>query len=146
MLRIRYLLVPWEGYFLIAQKTCLRLRHPFFILTTEVNQAAMAILQRIRGALRTEESVFQENQDGKYGEMRILTQLRMFSTYGERCNTTAVTNTSSRKSQRVWKHWNFFAFFWAVSFNPNQWNTGSSLVNQGLVSVPFPDEIHGIEI
>ncbi|KIW25907.1 uncharacterized protein PV07_09043 [Cladophialophora immunda] len=34
--------------------------------------------------------------------------------------------------QRTWRHWNYFMFFWAVSFNPNQWNTGSSLVNQGL--------------
>ncbi|OIW28585.1 putative allantoin permease [Coniochaeta ligniaria NRRL 30616] len=35
--------------------------------------------------------------------------------------------------QRTWKHWNYFMFFWAVSFNPNQWNTGSSLVSSGLL-------------
>lgn len=26
-----------------------------------------------------------------------------------------------------------FMFYWAVSFNSVQWNTGASLVNQGLV-------------
>ncbi|KAF2099748.1 putative allantoin permease [Rhizodiscina lignyota] len=36
-------------------------------------------------------------------------------------------------SQRTWISWSYFAFFWAVSFNPVQWNTGASLVNQGLL-------------
>lgn len=41
-----------------------------------------------------------------------------------------------RRPQRTWKHYNYFMFFWAVSFNPNQWNTGSSLVSSGLVYSP----------
>ena len=36
-------------------------------------------------------------------------------------------------SMRSWGYFNYFIFWWAVSFNPNQWNTGSSLVSLGLV-------------
>ncbi|RFU23867.1 hypothetical protein B7463_g12470, partial [Scytalidium lignicola] len=75
----------------------------------------MAIWQRVDRVIRTKQSVFQQGGD------------KHERAWGnEDLDPTPV-------KQRTWKHWNYFAFFWAVSFNPNQWNTGSSLVNQGLL-------------
>lgn len=64
--------------------------------------------------------------------MKILTQHRKPRNF-----QIAVSSTSDqlcRPSARLWTHWNYFAFFWAVSFNPVAWNTGSSLISVGLVS------------
>ncbi|KAL1845350.1 hypothetical protein VTK73DRAFT_632 [Phialemonium thermophilum] len=72
-------------------------------------------LQALDKRLQTQESKFQSESDGK----------------DRRWGNEDLDPTPP--SQRTWKHFNYFMFFWAVSFNPNQWNTGSSLVSSGLL-------------
>ncbi|KAI1859446.1 hypothetical protein JX265_010449 [Neoarthrinium moseri] len=74
----------------------------------------MSVWKRIDEALRTKESDFNEaEKDGKTWSNEDL--------------------DPSPPSARTWGHWDYFAFFWAVSFNPIAWNSGSSLVALGLL-------------
>ncbi|KAL1893324.1 hypothetical protein Sste5346_006501 [Sporothrix stenoceras] len=74
----------------------------------------MSILTKLDNALRTKESIFHEQQEDtkKWGNEDL---------------------DPTPPSARLWTHWNYFAFFWAVSFNPIAWNTGSSLISLGLL-------------
>ncbi|CAK7224026.1 hypothetical protein SBRCBS47491_005409 [Sporothrix bragantina] len=74
----------------------------------------MSFLAKVDRALRTKESIFRESQEDE-------------KTWGnEDLDPTP-------EPARPWTHWNYFAFFWAVSFNPIAWNSGSSLISLGLL-------------
>ncbi|KAH8882073.1 putative allantoin permease [Thozetella sp. PMI_491] len=74
----------------------------------------MGILSKIDEVLRTKESKFQESRtDGKTWSNEDL--------------------DPTPPAARRWNRWNYFAFFWAVSFNPIAWNSGSSMVALGLL-------------
>lgn len=89
----------------------------------------MGFLSRVDTFLRTKESIFRESQldEKRWGNEDldptpyVIFQLRR------------MLLTLYRPPARTWGYWNYFAFFWAVSFNPVAWNTGSSLVSLGLV-------------
>ncbi|TVY92104.1 Uracil permease [Lachnellula willkommii] len=73
-----------------------------------------SFLRKVDDVLRTKESKFQDFQQSekKWGNEDL---------------------DPSPPSARNWTHWNYFAFFWAVSFNPVAWNTGSSMIAAGLL-------------
>ncbi|RFU27486.1 hypothetical protein B7463_g8855, partial [Scytalidium lignicola] len=74
----------------------------------------MSAIKKLDNILRTKESIFREFQvDNKLWGNEDL--------------------DPTPPSARLWTHWNYFAFFWAVSFNPIAWNTGSSLISLGLL-------------
>ena len=75
----------------------------------------MGIFSKIDDFIRTKESRFQESR------------LKGKTWSNEDLDPTPL-------SSRDWRHWDYFAFFWAVSFNPIAWNSGSSMVSLGLVS------------
>ncbi|CAK7217000.1 hypothetical protein SCUCBS95973_003003 [Sporothrix curviconia] len=74
----------------------------------------MSFFTKLDRTLRTKESIFRESQEDekKWGNEDL---------------------DPTPESARLWTHWNYFAFFWAVSFNPIAWNSGSSLVSLGMV-------------
>ncbi|OAA59715.1 Permease, cytosine/purines, uracil, thiamine, allantoin [Niveomyces insectorum RCEF 264] len=74
----------------------------------------MSFYTKVDNLLRTKESIFRETQEDnrKWGNEDL---------------------DPTPPSARLWTHWNYFAFFWAVSFNPIAWNTGSSLISLGLL-------------
>lgn len=76
----------------------------------------MRVLYKIDQVLRTKESRFQDSR-----------------TEGKTWSNEDLDPTPP--AARRWNHWNYFAFFWAVSFNPIAWNSGSSMVALGLVSL-----------
>ncbi|TVY25592.1 putative permease [Lachnellula hyalina] len=73
-----------------------------------------SFLRKVDDVFRTKESKFQDFQESekKWGNEDL---------------------DPSPPSARIWTHWNYFAFFWAVSFNPVAWNTGSSMIAAGLL-------------
>ncbi|RDW80774.1 permease [Coleophoma crateriformis] len=78
----------------------------------------MGFLARIDDTLRTKESIFAEGaESGRRG--------------GKKWGNEDLD--PSPPQHRTWGSWNYFAFFWAVSFNPVAWNAGSSLVALGLL-------------